>query len=73
MPHFEDSVLLDEQVPLSKYWNYLSSSEKPQQHIAWSFGAALSVNSTLECFSTLVHWLFASVQAKFQRSRENSC
>jgi hypothetical protein len=55
MPHFEDSVLLDEQVPLSKYWNSLPSSEKPQQHIAWSFGAALSVSSTLECFSALAH------------------
>jgi hypothetical protein len=32
MPHFEDSVLLDEQVPLSKYWNSLPSSEAAAAH-----------------------------------------
>jgi hypothetical protein len=31
MPHFGDSVLLDEQVPLNKYWSSLPGSEKPQQ------------------------------------------
>jgi hypothetical protein len=34
MPLFGDSVLLDEQLPLSKYWSSLPGSEKPQQHVA---------------------------------------
>jgi hypothetical protein len=34
MPLFEDSALLDEQVPLSKYLGSLPGSQKPQQHVA---------------------------------------
>jgi hypothetical protein len=33
MPHFGDSVLLDKQVTLSKYWSSLPGYEKPQQHV----------------------------------------
>jgi hypothetical protein len=34
MPRFDDSDLLDEQVPLGKYWSSLPNFEKSRQHIA---------------------------------------